>query len=141
MKLSARIPLASALLLTLAGCINDTTSYMIGGDRNHAITLTRTQKWFWQDKVIVAVIAARQPDCMGGLEIQDVPSNAPMALHKAPDGYPEPIYILDAGGGHYAISTVSCRVQKFATAPADLGLVIGNFETVDGKFQYVPAKS
>lgn len=141
MRPIARTLLASALLVTLAGCINDTTSYMIGGDRNHAITLTRTQKWFWENKVIVAVIAAHQPDCMGGLEIQDVSADEPMPLHQAPNDYPEPIYILDAGGGHYAISTVSCRVQKFATAPSDLGPVIGRFETVDGKFQYVPAQN
>lgn len=141
MQLPARTLLAFALTITLAGCINDTTSYMIDGDRNHAITLTRNQKWFWEDKAIVAVIAARQPDCMGGLEIQDVPIDQPMALHQAPDEYEEPIYILDAGDGHYAISTVSCKVQKFETAPTDLGPVIGNFETVDGHFQYKPANS
>jgi hypothetical protein len=139
MKPSARTLLVAALLPALAGCINDSTSYMIGGDRHHAITLTRTQKWFWQDKVIVAILATRQPDCMGGLEIQDVPSDQPMLLHQAPDVYPEPIYILDAAGSHYAISTVSCRVQKFDEAPSDLGPVIGSFKTVDGAFRYVPA--
>src|SRR5512143_2197230 len=102
--------LSLLLPLVLAGCVNDTASYMIDGNRHDAITLTRSQKWFWEDKVILSVIAARQPDCMGGLEIQDVPGNEPIVLHRAPDEYPEPIYILDAGGGHYAISTVSCRV-------------------------------
>lgn len=141
MKLRARTLLASAALFTLAGCVNDTASFVIDGNRDHAITLTRSQKWFWEDKMVVAIVAARRPDCMGGAEIQDVPGNQPMALHQAPDVYPEPIYILDAAGSHYAISTVSCRVQKFATAPGDLGPVIGNFEAADGAFQFVPAKN
>lgn len=137
MNLSARTLLAAGLLTTLAGCVNDSASYMIEGNRENAITLTRTQKWFWEDKVIVAILAARQPDCMGGLEIQDVPTGDPMLLHQAPDEYAEPIYILDAGGAHYAISTQSCQVQKFATPPTDLGPVIGSFKTVDGSFQFV----
>ena len=140
MNLPVRTLLAAMLPLALAGCINDAASYMIGGDRHHAITLTRTQKWFWEDKVILSIVAARQPDCMGGLEIQDVSSNEPIPLHQAPDVYAEPIYILDAGGHAYAISTQSCQVQKFETTPTDQGPVIGNFTTVDGQFQYVPVK-
>jgi len=140
MKLPVRTLLAGLLPLVLSGCINDAASYMVNGDRNNAITLTRTQKWFWEDSVILSVIAARQPDCMSGTEIQNVPSDKPIALHRAPDEYAEPIYILDVAGASYAISTESCRIQKFETAPTDQGPVIGNFDTVDGQFQYVATK-
>ncbi|NCS65140.1 MAG: hypothetical protein COS39_06520 [Hydrogenophilales bacterium CG03_land_8_20_14_0_80_62_28] len=140
MKPALRIAIISLVPLTLSGCVNDTASYMIDGDRNHAITLTRSQKWFWSDQVFVSVLAARQPECMGGLEIPEAPGGEAIALHQAPEEYPEPIYILDVAGNHYAISTDSCRVQKFVTAPADLGPVIGSFKTVNGKFQYVAGK-
>lgn len=141
MKPAARSLLSLLVPLALAGCANDSASYVIDGNRDHAITLTRSQKWFWEDKFIVQVLAARRPDCMGGLEIQDVPGSKPIVLHQAPDEYPEPIYIMEAGGSDYAISTESCRVQKFATPPSDLGPVIGSFETVDGAFQFVEKKS
>jgi hypothetical protein len=140
MKSAARNLMLLLVPLTLAGCISDTASYMIDGDRNHAVIVSRSQKWFWSDKVSITVLATRQPDCMGGLEIQDVPSGDPIVLHQAPDEYPEPIYIMDAGGNHYAVSNASCRVQKFATAPADLGPVVGSFKTVGGVFQYVAGK-
>ncbi len=140
MNTSARKLLLLLIPLTLSGCISDTASYMIDGDHNHAITLTRSQNGFWDDKLIVSVVAARQPDCMGGLELQGVPGGDPIVLHQAPGEYAEPIYILDAADHHYAISTDSCQVQKFATAPADLGPAIGSFKTVAGKFQYVAGK-
>jgi hypothetical protein len=137
MKSAARNVLLLWVPLTLAGCISDTASYMIEGDRNHAIIVTRSQNWFWEDTVSLTVLATRQPDCMGGLEIHNVPSRDPIILHQAPDEYPEQIYIMDAGGKHYAISNQSCRVQKFETTPADMGPTIGSFRTVDGKFQYI----
>jgi len=141
MKIAVRNLLLLLVPLTLSGCISDTASYMINGDRNHAIVLSRSQPWFWDAKVNVTVLATRYPDCMGGLELKDVPNDEPIVLHQAPDEYPEPIYIMDAGGNHYAVSNESCRVQKFDKAPADLGPVIGSFKTVDGVFQYVPGKS
>ena len=131
--------LIAALLPLLAGCVQDTASYMIGGDRNHAITVARAQTWFWSSGVDVSVIAARQPDCLGGLDVKGVARETELILHQAPDDYPEPIYILDIGGTDYAVSTVSCRVQKFAQRPADPGPVIGRFKEEEGKLRFVAA--
>lgn len=137
MKLPHRALLVLATLPVLAGCVQDTASYMIDDNRNHAITVARAQKWFWSRGVDVSVIAARQPDCLGGLDIREIARDSELILHRGPDDYAEPIYILDVEGRFYAISTVSCRVQKFEEAPADAGPVIGRYREVDGKLQYL----
>lgn len=127
-------------LPVLGGCVQDTASYLIEGDRNHAVTLARSQKWFWDSRVTVAVIAARQPACLGGLNIEAVPRTAAMALYRAPDEYPEPLFILAAETAHYAISTQSCKVQKFTAAPTDLGQKLGTFAEEGGRFHFVPTQ-
>lgn len=139
MKPSKPTLLLAAGLPLLAGCVQDTASYMIDDNRNHAITVSRAQKWFWSSGVDVAVIAARQPDCLGGLDIKDVARDSELVLHRAPEEYAEPIFILDVEGRHYAISTMSCRVQKFEQPAADPGPVIGSYKVVEDKFQFVAA--
>ena len=130
----------SMALASLAGCIQDTASFMINDDRNHAITLSRSQQWFWDDRVTVAVIAARQPDCLGGLNIKQVPRSAELALYRAPEEYPEPIFIMEVKGQYYAISTLSCKVQKFAEDPDDKGVKIGSFKEKDGRLRFAAVK-
>lgn len=128
-----------ALLPVLAGCVQDTASYMIDGDRNHAITVARAQKWFWSGAVDVSVIAARQPECLGGLDIKDVTRDTPLVLHRPPEDYAEPIFILEVKGEHYAVSTQSCRVQKFPAKPDDAGPEVGRYLEQDGKLRFVAA--
>ena len=123
-------------VLSLTGCLQDTASYQFP-EKDHAITLVRNQPWFWLDTVALEVIAIRLPDCHDGITVEAVPRDASLPLFQAPDEYPEPIFILRTGERHYAISTVSCRIQKFETAPADLGEKLGQFQEKDGKFQFV----
>jgi hypothetical protein len=140
-RVSLRVPgLLVLLAVLLAGCVQDTASYMIGNDRNHAITLARAQQWFWDDRVEVGVIAARQPACLGGINLKKVPRGAALALYRAPDEYPEPIFILDVEKASYAVSTLSCKVQKFPTPPDDKGQRLGVFKEVDGRLRYVAGK-
>jgi hypothetical protein len=138
MNLSARVLLTTAALPLLAGCVQDTASYQIDGDRNHSIIVMRSQKWFWGSEVDVAVTAARQPECLGGLDVKGASRETELVLHRAPDDYPEPIYILEVAGVYYAVSTQSCRVQQFKETPADPGPVIGRYKEAEGTFQYLP---
>jgi hypothetical protein len=138
MNLTARALLIAAAL-PMAGCVQDTASYQIDGDRNHSVIVMRSQNLPWSREIAVAVTAARQPDCLGGLDIAGATRETELVLHRAPEEYAEPIFILAVGNDRYAVSTQSCRVQRFKEAPADLGPVIGQFKEVDGKFQYVAA--
>lgn len=132
--------LLAAFILPLTGCVNDTASYMVGGDRNHAVTLARAQPWFWDDKVKVSVVVARQPDCLGGLDVEGVPRSTKMTLSLAPDEYPERIFLLTIEGADYAVSTTSCRVQKFDAPVADKGELLGAFQEEAGTLGFVPAR-
>jgi hypothetical protein len=133
-KLFRLLPLVAVVSLT--GCLQDTASYQFP-EKDHAITLVRNQPWFWLDTVALEVIAIRLPDCHDGIRVEGVPRDGTLPLYRAPDEYPEPIFILRTGVRHYAISTDSCRIQKFETAPADLGEKLGQFQEKDGKFQFV----
>jgi len=124
------------LIPFLAGCLQDTASYSLGA-RDHAITLVRNQTWPWQSTVDVSVIAVRMPECNGGGDIKGVPENAEYALYRAPDEYPEPLFLLKTGDRVFAVSTQSCRLQEFKEAPDKLGVKLGTFMVKDGKFQFV----
>lgn len=126
-------------VLSLTGCLQDSASYAFP-EKDHAITLVRNQPWFWLDTANIEVIAIRLPDCNDGITLDDVPREAKLTLYRAPDDYPEPIFILKTGKRHLAISTQSCGVQKFKEAPADLGESLGQFREKDGKFQFVADK-
>jgi len=126
------------VLLSLAGCLQDSASYLFP-EKDHAITLVRNQTWFWLDTLDVEAIAIRLPDCDGGLTIKGVPVATRIALYKAPDEYPEPLFLLKEGQRVFAVSTQSCRVQAFKKAPDDLGVKLGTFLVKDNRFQFVAA--
>ncbi len=129
---------ALPLVLSLAGCMQDSASYTLAGE-DHAITLIRLQDWPWQSTLNLDVVAIRMPDCNGGLRIRDVPRKAEPALFQAPEAYAEPIFILRVEQRHFAVSTASCRVQEFKQAPEDAGRLLGHFREQDGRFRFVPA--
>ncbi|MDP2786454.1 MAG: hypothetical protein Q8O79_00020 [Pseudomonadota bacterium] len=131
--------LSLVAVLSLTGCIQDSASYVFP-EKEHAITLVRNQTLFWEDTVDIELIAIRLPDCNDGIKVEDVPQDGKLTLYRAPDDYPEPIFILQTGKRLYAVSTQSCQVQLFKEAPADLGEKLGEFYEKDGKFQFVADK-
>jgi hypothetical protein len=135
-----RSPLLLLAALTLTGCMQDSASYVFP-EKDHAITLVRNQAWPWQDSMSVEVVAIRLPECNEGLSVKDIPLRADIALFKAPDDYPEPIFILSMDQKKFAVSTQSCRIQEFKEAPPDPGIKLGRFREIDGKFSFVPEGS
>ncbi|OYY95522.1 MAG: hypothetical protein B7Y41_03200 [Hydrogenophilales bacterium 28-61-23] len=131
------LPLVAVLPLT--GCIQDSASYVLPG-KDHAVTLVRNQTWFWLDTFDLEVIALRLPECNGGITVEAVPLEEKISFYKAPDEYPEPIFLLQTDKRLYAISTQSCQVQLFKETPANLGEKLGQFYEKDGKFQFVADK-
>jgi hypothetical protein len=120
----------------LAGCMQDSASFTFP-EKDHAITLIRNQSWSWQDTMNVEVVALRLPECNNGLSVKEIPLKAEMALFKAPDVYPEPLFILRLDKRHFAVSTQSCQVQEFKDVPPDPGVKLGYFREKDGKFAFL----
>lgn len=133
--LSRLLPLLA--VLPLAGCLQDSASYAFP-EQDHAITLIRNQTWPWQDTMSVEVVALRLPECNEGISVKDIPLKADITLFKAPDEYPEPIFILRMAQRNFAVSTQSCQVQEFKEAPPDPGVKLGAFLEKNGKFAFVP---
>jgi hypothetical protein len=132
-----RFPLLLLVALTLTGCMQDSASYTFP-EKDHAITLIRNQTWPWQDTLSVEVVAIRLPECNAGMSVRNIPIKTDIALFKAPDEYPEPIFILRMDQRNFAVSTQSCQVQEFKQAPPDPGVKLGAFLEKDGKFSFVP---
>ena len=129
--------LSLLVILPLAGCLQDSASYVFP-EKDHAITLVRNQAWPWQDTMSVEVVAIRLPECHEGMSVKDIALKADIGLFKAPDDHPEPVFILRMDQRHFAVSTQSCPVQEFKETPPDPGSKLGTFKEKDGKFSYVP---
>lgn len=125
-----------ASLPALTGCANDNASYMVEGDRMHAITIKRTQTWPWSRHLTLSVIVSRGRDCQGRAEVDGIDRDQALGLHRAPADYPEPIFILTANNRHFAISTASCRIQEFSSPPADTGTRLGEFSSGGEGFRF-----
>ena len=136
-----RLGLVASLALPLSGCLFDSALYAIEG-RGHSIAVNRDQNWFWQDTVNLYLIASRLPDCQESLRIEGVPRRTAIVIHRPPSVYAEPIHIAEVNQVYYAVSTVSCRVQRFGSRPDDLGERVGSFkELPDGHFDFVAEKA
>lgn len=127
------------VVLSLAGCLQDMASYAFP-EKDHAITLIRNQTWPWQGSVDVEVAVMHLPVCNGGGLIKEVQRDARLSLYQAPPEYAEPIFIIQTGKRHFAVSTESCQVQEFKEEPEELGGKLGEFLEQDGRFQFVAAQ-
>ena len=128
------------LSLQLSGCVHDAAAYIFDSDKKHAITVIRSQNWFWKDTVKVAIVTDKLPDCQDGITVEDVPRTARMALYRPESGvYAEPIYILQIENKYYAVSTFNCRAQAFEGMPDEKGTLVGKFQEDGGRFRFAAA--
>ena len=97
------IPLLPALLL--AGCVNDSASYTIGNDRDHAIIVRLSQNYFWSKQADLQVLASRLPDCQRRFDFGKVPL-ADLNIELFSTG--EETFLLRAGEDMWQIETGRC---------------------------------
>ena len=129
----ALLPMA----ILLAGCISDGAAWQIDG-KEHSISLVREQKWLWEKKLDLFVVATRMPDCqrrhrlrpatIAGLEVE---------VFALPDN----VFHLRQGNRVYRIETQTCegfQVLEQAPAEAELGALAGTFMSSGGEFRFVP---
>jgi hypothetical protein len=128
-----------ALLPILGGCINDSIGMRIDGPE-HAVSLVREQKLFWEKKMDLEVVVARLPDCQRRHKLQPAavsPNFKIEVFMTAPNNF-----LLEQGKHLYAVETQTC--QKFAKldeAPKEgKGELVGVFREEKGKLVFVAAQ-
>lgn len=127
---------AICVLGLLAGCENNATSYMVGGDRDHALTLVREQNMFWSNEVKQEFVIARFPECQRRYPI--APGKTDALKIELYAGAKPMLFIAHQGNDWYALSTEVCQLQKFPSQPAAPGKLLGSYEQQNGKVIFKP---
>lgn len=126
-------------VLGLSGCENEAASYMIGGDKNHSISLVREQRWVWSRDVEQRIVVARFPECQRRFTID--PGQKGVVNLELYEIRPM-IYAAHQGNNWYALGTEQCQVQKFDQAPDPMpGVLLGSFKQHGDTLSFDAAQS
>lgn len=93
------------LPVLLAGCVNDSASYAIGNDRDHAVVVMVTQDYFWSKQVSLRVVASRLPDCQRQFDFGKA-SLADLNIELFSTG--EESFLLRSGEEMWQVETANC---------------------------------
>jgi len=128
-----------ALLPALGGCINDSIGMRIDGPE-HAVSLVREQKLFWEKRMDLEVVVARLPDCQRRHKLQ----SAAISPNFKVDVYAlgQNAFLLEQGRNLYTVETQTCqKFEKLVEPPKDRkGELVGVFREQDGKLVFVAAQ-
>lgn len=110
------------LPLLLAGCMQDTASYLADGP-DHAISLRAVQDYFWSDTITLKTVVANLPECQRQFPMTTVDSSGvEVELYGAGEG----VYSMRVGAQVMRIDMNSCTRLTEPT-PQELGQRIGTF--------------
>lgn len=117
---------STLLLLTpllLAGCVKQAASYYIDGP-DHSLTLRADQEYFWNDALVVKMVAAHLPGCQRQFPMTTLPvAEMQIELYSAGDN----VFSLRAGKQVMRIETATCtRLPE--PAAEELGERLGTFK-------------
>jgi len=117
----------SALFLllpfALAGCMQETASYMADG-AEHAISLRAEQDYFWSDAVVLKMVVSNLPDCQRQFPMTTVNTNGiDVELYGAGEG----VYSMRVGAQVMRVDMRSCTRLTEPTAQ-ELGQRVGAFK-------------
>jgi hypothetical protein len=114
--------------LLLAGCVNTSATYYIDGAA-HSITLRAEQEYFWNDEVLVKMVAARTPDCQRQFPMTTLPAaGLDVELFSGGDG----VYSVRVGKQVMRIETQTCTRLTEPTQE-ELGERLGAFKLDEEK--------
>lgn len=134
MKSAINITVILLLSMLLAACGSiDSASYMIGG-APHSLSLTRTKNYFWSNEWELALVTARNPECMRRHKLQPVTgADLKVEVYRSLEGN----YILRQGSHWYVTETRQCRLQQYPTPPREPGDLLGVFEPGEDGIKFV----
>ncbi len=134
-----KLALPLLLLPLLSGWINDGIAMRIDGPE-HAISLLRGQKVFWEKKMDLEVVVARMPDCQRRFSLEPAavsPSFKVDVYMTGPNAF-----LLEQGKYLYSVETQTCqKFEKLAAPPeGGKGEMVGVFREEGGKLVFVAAQ-
>jgi hypothetical protein len=116
--------LCSACLLSACGSA-DSTSYLIDGTADHALSLFRDKPFFWSDSWNLELVVTSQPDCQRRHVLKrGADGNFKMLVYRTQDG----AFILKQGKRWYVTEIRKCQLQQFPEPPPEPGELVGQFE-------------
>jgi hypothetical protein len=116
---------STLLLLTpllLAGCIQQSASYYIDGP-NHSLTVRAEQAYFWNNDVVVKLVAAHMPECQRLFPMTTLAA-ADFAIELYAGG--ENVYSVRVGKQVMRVETQGCTRLTEPTTE-ELGERLGTF--------------
>lgn len=134
-----KLTLLLPLLPVLGGCINDGIAMRIDGPE-HAVSLLREQKLFWEKKVDLEVVVARLPDCQRRHKLKPAAISSKFQVDVYMTGPNN--FLLEQGKNLYSVETQTCQKFEKLDAPPEggMGEQVGVFREEKGKLVFVAAQ-
>lgn len=124
------------LFPVLVACSDQRASFQIQSS-DHALSLIREQRFFWEKTAEYTIVAARMPDCMRRHKIGPAALNARFEVFSPGND----AWILRQGSRMYVVETRTC--EGFASLDAvpegGMGALAGSFEVRNDVLQFVAA--
>ena len=96
--------LSLLLPLLLAGCVNESASYLIDGS-DHSLSVFVTQDYFWSKEIGLRLVASRLPDCQRQFKLGKTPmADLNIELFSTGDDG----FLLRAGDQMWQVETRNC---------------------------------
>jgi hypothetical protein len=112
--------------LVLAGCVNESASYVIDGN-DYALSVRAEQEYFWSKQVTLRLVASRLPDCQRQMVLGKVPLGE-LEVELFASG--ENVYTLRAGEQIWQVDAQGCA--QLPTPAQAMGTPVGAFHLGPG---------
>ena len=124
------------LFPVLVACSDQRASFQIQSS-DHALSLIREQRFFWEKAAQYTIVAARMPDCMRRHKMGPAALNAKFEVFSPGND----AWILRQGSRMYVVETRTC--EGFAKLDAEpeggMGALAGSFEVRNDVLQFIAA--
>lgn len=123
-------------LSLLAACSDQRASFPIQTS-DHALSLIREQRFFWEKKAVYTIVAARMPDCMRRHKMGSAALDAKVEVYSPGNN----AWILKQGNLMYVVETRTCEgfARLDAVPEGGVGPLAGTFLSRNDTLEFVPA--
>lgn len=124
------------LLPVLVACSDQRVSFQIEGS-DHALSMIREQRYFWEKTAEYTVVAARMPDCMRRHKIGPAALGTKFEVYSPGNN----AWILKRDNLMYVVETRSCEgfARLDAVPEGGMGPLLGTFQTRNDTFEFLAA--